>query len=164
MNGDLDDWLVPRQPAATEPTAEQLFARTHGVLRRGVRFPWFGRTAAALALLAVGYGAGLATAPTETRTVIVEVPAAPVPVPEPPPEVVPEPTATQLEMQAELSDDPAEVAALFRQAGDKYLDIERDYPRATRCYRMHLLALNQPNPALQPDDSWLLASLKPPPR
>jgi len=81
MNGDLDDWLPPGQRAATEPTAEQLFSRTHGALRRGVRFPWLGRAAAALVLVAVGYCAGLATAPTETHTVIVEVPAVPIPVP-----------------------------------------------------------------------------------
>ena len=166
MNGDLDDWLAPRPPAGTEPTAEELFAHTSGLLRRGVGFRWLGRTAAALALLAAGYGAGLATTPTETRTVIVEVPAAPIPVPEtpPPPEVAPEPTATQLEMRAELSDDPVEIAALYRRAGDQYLNADRDYPRATRCYRLHLRALNRPNPAPEPDDSWLLASLKPQPR
>ncbi len=166
MNGDLDDWLAPRPRAATEPTADELFAKTSGLLRRGIRFRWLGRTAAALALLAVGYGAGLVTAPTETRTVVVEVPAAPIPVPEPslPPEVVPEPTATQLEMRAELSDDPVEIAALYRRAGDQYLDADRDYPRATRCYRLHLRAAKSPDPAIRPDDSWLLASLKPQPR
>ena len=163
MNGDLDDWLAPRQRAATEPTAEELFAKTHGALRCGGHLRWLGRTAAALAFFTVGYGAGLATVPTETRTVIVEVLAAPIPVPEPvpPPEVVPEPTATQLEMRAELSDDPVEIAALYRRAGDQYLNTDRDYPRATRCYRLHLRALNRPNPVPEPDDSWLLASLKP---
>ena len=164
MNGDLDDWLAPRQPGATEPTAEELFVNTSGLLLGGFRLRWLGRAAAALALLAVGYSVGLATAPTETLTVVVEVPAAPMPVPEPSPEVVPEPTATQLEMRAELSDDPVEIAALYRRAGDQYLNADRDYPRATRCYRLHLRAAKSPDPTIRPDDSWLLASLKPQPR
>ena len=162
---DLEQWLAPLPPGANEPSPQELFVRTHASLRGRVRLQWIGRALAALVCLGIGYGLGFSTAPTSTVIVAIAVPPIPVPVapetvPQPKAEP-PEPSAAQLEMRAELSDDPAEVAALFRQAGDKYLEIERDYPRATRCYRLHLLALNQPNPALQPDDTWLLASLKP---
>ena len=162
---DLAEWLAPRSPSVGEPTVEDLFHRTRPVLRPRIQHRWLGRVTLALTLLGVGYGAGFVTAPTETVVIEVPIPAVatpePPPVPIPPTPAPPEPSAEQLELQAELSDDPAEVAALFRKAGDKYLNVDRDYPRATRCYRMHLLASNEKSPQLQPDDTWLLASLKP---
>ncbi len=161
---DLAERLAPRPAAANEPTPQSLFAQTFPVLRRRVRLRWLGRVSALAICLAVGYGLGLASAPT--KIVVVEVSSPSASIPETPaqpsaPPPVPEPSAAQLEMQAELSDISEEVARLYREAGDKYLKVERDYPRATRCYRMHLQALNRPAPELRPDDTWLLASLKP---
>ena len=167
---DWEQWLAPRSPAGAEPTAEELFARTRPILRRRVLLRWLSRGLLVLALLAVGYTAGFLTAPAKTVVVEVPLPAVALPevppltVPVPPAPVLPEPSATQLELQAELSDVPAETAALYRQAGDKYLTVERDYPRATRCYRQHLQALDQKSPPLDANDTWLLASLKPQPR
>ena len=164
---ELEQWLAPRSASGTEPTAQELFTRTHGIIRRPVRLRRLGRGLFTVACLAIGYGVGFVSAPTKTVVILVDSPA---PVLEVPPLPIPteaataEPTAAQLELQAELSDDPQEVAALFRKAGDKYLNVDRDYPRATRSYRMYLQALHEPNPPLQPDDSWLLANLKPQPR
>ena len=165
---DLEQWLAPRPPAGAEPTAAELFARTRPILRRRVLLRWLSRGLLVLTLLAVGYATGFLTAPEKTVVVEVPIPAVAIPevppVPVPPPPVLPEPSAAQLELQAELSDIPTDTAALYRQAGDKYLNVERDYPRATRCYRQHLQALDQKSPPLDANDTWLLASLKPQPR
>lgn len=165
---DLAEWLEPRSPSRDEPTVEDLFHRTRPVLRRRIQLRWLGRVTLALTLLGVGYGAGFVTAPTETVVIEVPIPAVAIPesppVPIPPAPVAPEPSAAQLEQRAELSDVPADVAEFYLKAGDRYLNVERDYPRAARCYRQHLRALNQKNPPLNAADSWLLASLKPQPQ
>ncbi len=164
---ELEQLLAPRSANGTEPTAHGLFTQTHGIVRRPVRLRWLSRGLFTVACLTLGYGLGFVSAPTKTVVMMVDSPA---PILEVPPQPIPtesatpEPTAAQLELQAELSDDPQEVAALFRKAGDKYLNVDRDYPRATRSYRMYLQALHEPNPPLQADDSWLLANLKPQPR
>ena len=164
---ELEQLLAPHSASGNEPTAMELFERTHRTIRRPVRLRWLGRGLFTVACLAVGYGLGFVSAPTKIVVIVVD---SPVPILEVPPQPIPtepatpEPTAAQLELQAELSDNPQEVAALFRKAGDKYLNVDRDYPRATRSYRMYLQALHEPNPPLLPDDSWLLANLKPQPR
>ncbi len=169
IEDELEKWLAPRHPSGSEPTAAELFALTRPILRRRVLLRWLSRGLLVLTLLTVGYAAGFLTAPV--KTVVVEVPIPAVAIPEVPPVAVPapvppapEPSAAQLELQAELSDVPADTAALYRRAGDKYLTVERDYPRATRCYRQHLQALDQKSPPLDANDTWLLASLKPQPR
>ncbi|MBX9585027.1 MAG: hypothetical protein K2X87_32380, partial [Gemmataceae bacterium] len=54
----------------------------------------------------------------------------------------------------------AEAARLYRLAGDLYLNDRQDYRQAARCYRLHLSRAGAAGLAPQPDDSWLLSSLK----
>ena len=69
-------------------------------------------------------------------------------------------TAAKLELNAELQDDAATAAKLYRQAGDRYLADEQDYANAARCYRLFLARGGDPALAPEPGDSWLLTSLK----
>ncbi len=89
--------------------------------------------------------------------VLVPVPGEPAisaPLPKPPPI-----SATQIELRAELADDPAEVARLYRTAGDAFLR-DQDYRNATRCYQLFLTQAGDSALLLTPTDSWLLTSLK----
>ena len=77
--------------------------------------------------------------------------------PAPPAEVV---TAPQAEVKAELADDPADAARLYRLAGDKYLNDRQDYRNAARCYRLFLARAGDNGLSPDPADTWLLTSLK----
>jgi hypothetical protein len=160
---DLTPLLGPVPAGVPDPARrERAYRTTAGVLRRGrwVRRGWVGVMAAGL--FAGGGVVGWVVKPTPTPEVVrVTVPEPPPS--EPPPVIVPpvEPTpltAEQLELRAELADEPAEAARLFREAGDKFL-AARDFENAARCYRRHLHA--DPN-ARTPStsDSWLLMTLK----
>ncbi|MFT3880640.1 MAG: hypothetical protein QM703_13375 [Gemmatales bacterium] len=75
------------------------------------------------------------------------------------PETPPLLTAAQLELQAEKSDDPAQSAQLYRQAGDRFLEAQ-DLRSALRCYRIHLNEGGPDVKAVLSSDSWLLMNLK----
>ena len=131
-----------------------------------------GKLAAVAAVFAVGVGVGLWRAPVERETVfapapppeVVYVPVVlPVPVPGTSADSLPVPaaalTAARLELDAEQAD-AARAAALYRQAGDRYLTAEQDYANAARCYRLFLLRSGDTALSPEPGDSWLLTSLK----
>lgn len=161
MNPPPDDLAplltpTPGEPASAVRRSELLRASTR-TLRRGV---WVRRSAVAAGVVGVflsGAAAGWTLKPTPDPLVV----AVPVPPPEPPQDEPPRgPSAGDLELKAELSDDRAEVARLYREAGDRYLADEKDYAQAARCYRLHLQAADAEVRKVSAADSWLLISMK----
>ncbi len=165
-----DELLQPRQAPDSdlvnrallrEQTSQLLEARARRrrLLRRGaqslgvavvfalgvVSRPWLIASPEAVPVVKIEYVTVIAEAKVE--------PPAPV---EPPPR---RRTPYQLEIQAELSDDPAEVAQCYRLAGDGYLEAT-NLPAAARCYRSALEATGPAGWQLQPDDTWLMVSMK----
>lgn len=169
---DLDELLAPPQAADTPGVRDAIFRRTHRrlALRRWSRR--VGKVTAVAAVFAAGIGVGVWTAPVEReRTVLVPVPQVevvfvPVLVPmlggsaELPPAPAVALTAARLELDAEQADDAARAAALYREAGDRYLTGEQDYANAARCYRLFLARGGDPALVPESGDSWLLTSLK----
>jgi hypothetical protein len=174
-NDDLAD-VLGLQPAGPSPgLRETLLSRTE---RRLVRDRWLRRgakvaTVAVLFLVggAVGWFVRSPVANTPgppVREVVVAPVFIPVPVPTPgvytpgSPEAIataPPLSASEAELRAEQADRPAEVARLYRAAGDSFLR-QQDYANATRCYRLYLLRAGDSGLTLEADDSWLLVSLK----
>lgn len=167
---DLDELLTPRPTAEPPGLRADLFRRTRRRLVVGRRLRRVRTAAAVVAVFAAGGLAGWFGRPTTGAAppqVVVAVAVVPVLIPPPEPQPVesspvPEPvlTAAQTETKAELADDPAEAARLYRLAGDRYLDDRQDYRNAARCYRLFLARAG--DTGLSPDaaDSWLLTSLK----
>lgn len=169
---DLDDRLGPLQGADTPGLRDAIFRRTRRrlALRRWARR--VGKVAAVAAVFAAGIGVGVWNAPGEReRTVLVPIPQievvfvpvlvpVPAPSPEPPPAPEAARTARATELDAEQADDAARAAALYREAGDRYLTAEQDYANAARCYRLFLLRSGDTALSPEPGDSWLLTSLK----
>ena len=168
---DLDDRLGPLQGADTPGLREAIFRRTRRrlALRRWTRRA--GKVAAVAAVFAAGIGVGVWRTSGERETVLMPVPQVEVvfvpvlvPVPAPSPEPPPAPeaarTARAMELDAEQADDAGRAAALYREAGDRYLTAEQDYANAARCYRLFLLRSGDTALSPEPGDSWLLTSLK----
>ncbi len=168
---DLDALLAPRPPAAADAAfRDALFRRTRRTLaaRR-----WGRRVAVAAGVGAVflaGGAAGWVARPVPASpvvrapdpvvvTVFVPVPV-PAAVPSSPGPVAAVPSAADAEVKAELADDPAEAARLYRTAGDRYLADRDDYANAARCYRLFLARAGDAGLTPTAADSWLLASLK----
>jgi hypothetical protein len=79
-------------------------------------------------------------------------------VPKSPPPAEPQ-SAIALEWRA--FDAPrAERAALYFQAGDRYLEDSRDVASAMRCYTVAIDATPMESLEIQPDDNWLVTTLK----
>ena len=162
MNPPLDDLapLLTPTPGELPPAArrDELLRASTRALRRGV---WVRRTAAAAGVVGVflsGAAAGWVLKPAPEPQFV----AVPVPPPEPAKDDPPPrgPSAGELELKAELSDDRVEVARLYREAGDKYLADDKDYAQAARCYRLHLQAADPEVRKVSAADSWLLISMK----
>lgn len=157
---DLEPLLQPGPgvPLSAERRAELLRASTR-VLHRGVFLRQLSMAAAAAIVFLVGGIAGWVLKPPPAREVVtVMIPTEPKE--ETPPLTPRGLSARELELKAELSDDPAEVARLYREAGDKYLTDEKDYAQAARCYRLHLNAADPNTRRVAVSDSWLLMSMK----
>jgi hypothetical protein len=163
---DLDDLLGPKPGPDDASLREAILRRTTRVIsfRRWVRRAKL--AAAAAVLLAAGGVAGWFGKPTPAPTPPErEFVAVPVPVVLPPAEPEPPPpaehvTAERLELQAEQAADRATAAALYRQAGDRFLADRSDSAQAARCYRLFLMRAGRDALAVSPDDSWLLIALK----
>lgn len=160
MTDDLETILGAKEPGELASRAE-LLASTTGVVRRKAYVRRAAKALSVLAIFALGSVAGWALKPTEVRTVFVEVEAPPKVV-EPPPVVSEQAVVSldDLEQQAELTNDKAMVAKLYRQAGDRYLSEVRDYRHAARCYRLYLNAAAADERRVAASDSWLLISMK----
>ncbi len=168
---DLDDLLAPPPPSTDIPLRSVLLRATQ---RRVGRTKWVrraGKVAAVAAVFVVGVGVGALRTPPEREKVVVTrevetvVVTVPVVVPvvisatEPPSVPPPTLTAARLELDAEQADGAA-AATLYRRAGDKYLAAEQDYANAARCYRLFLTRGGDTALSPEPEDSWLLTSLK----
>jgi hypothetical protein len=168
---DLKELLAP-PPADESPGLRDAVLR-HTQKRLALR-KWTRRAvqaAGVAAVFALGIGLGMWGTPRERETVFVptpvpqiEVVTVPVVVPVPvlggsaePP--TPVRNARALELDAEQADG-AQAAALYRRAGDAYLDAERDYANAARCYRLFLARGGADALVPARNDSWLLTSLK----
>lgn len=164
---DLEDLLTPRPGQSSPHLRESLHRATQRALGRERWMRRAARVAAVAAVFLVGVLAGWLIRPERERVIEVaaEAVAIPIIVPVPIPEFRstdssgPRVAAGQVELQAEMADDRAEAARLYRQAGDAFLR-DQDYANATRCYRLHLNRGGDNALSLATDDSWLLISLK----
>ena len=162
---DIAELLNPEQPPLDPARRAELLALTTRKLSDRRFKP--GRTLLPLATLTAGLVIGYLVQPTpEVRIERVEVPVevrveVPVSMPEPVAVATPEPpTPERLELAAELADDRAESARLYRAAGDLFLEPRRDYAQAARCYRISLEATPPANRWVSATDTWLLAQMK----
>lgn len=157
---DLLPLLTP--PRGSAPDAAPLLAATTGLLRRRARVRRASMGVGVLLVFALGGAAGWVLKPTPERefvtvTETVYVPA-PAPAPAPPADSPPSPAA--LELLAEQADTPAEMARLYRAAGNGYLIDGGDYEQALRCYRLYFRHGGADARTVSADDSWLLITLK----
>jgi hypothetical protein len=169
-----DPLLTPRPPAEAPALKQLILDQTTGVLRkrRVTRRVLLG------VALAACYAAGVLTpqlwpsaGPTTTDRVAelakadkqhpLKPPASP-PVPptqdEPPTEPAELPPPA-LERSLTLVN-PEQRAALYRQAGDRYLEEANDVESALRCYRRSLDESADADLTISPDDNWLLMAVK----
>jgi hypothetical protein len=152
----LDHLLAPPPlPAGSADLHEDLLGRTSRLLRRRRRLRHLGRAAA----LAACYGAGLLTvrwltapAPPPGPPEVVRQPDTPPRVPAPPP--------TGLAAEWRALDGGDRQAALYQEAGDRYLAQENDPQAALRCYGNALDTGTPADLAIAPSDSWLLMAIK----
>ena len=131
---DLAGVLSPMPATPPDPARRaSTLAATTGVLLWGRTLRRAMVTTGVVAAFVAGGVCGWLAKPTLAP---VEVTAASVPVtthPSNPSPVEVEPlTPEQLELRAELSDEPSEAARLFREAGDRFLTVNRDYENAAR--------------------------------
>jgi hypothetical protein len=150
---EIDHLLTPAPLSANSPLRERLLDRTTALLRRRI---WQRRVARAAAFAACFLVGILALAMRQ------HPPARPVPpnemVQEKEPSNPVEPaTGNGLEWVALES--PDERAALYRKAGDRYLE-EKDLEAALRCYTQSLDRGGDEDLTVQLDDAWLLILIK----
>jgi hypothetical protein len=157
----LEGMLAPPPlPADAAALRQELLGQTARALRRRRR----GRQLAWAAALAACYAAGLLTMHWAPRPAAVsrgpdalasrdhsQVPPAVFP-----PADEPEKSALQKEWAAVESGQ----AALFREAGNLYLDGEGDVQSAVRCYGNALSVGTEADLAISPEDNWLLMAIK----
>ncbi|MGL4424144.1 MAG: hypothetical protein ACRCZF_26045 [Gemmataceae bacterium] len=138
---------VPLLPVSRPRTSLRTAALVGGALAAGVLAGWFGKP----------------TPEPTTVEIRVEIPVrVEVPVPGTAAEFVAAeapPTPEQLELTAEQTDEAAARAALYRQAGDLFLD-QSDINGALRCYRLHLTIGGAAVRSATPTDPWLLRRMK----
>jgi hypothetical protein len=147
MRDPIDDLLAPPDAAPGDGLKRDLLGRTTQALRW--RHRW--RRLGGVGVLVAAYVAGLLSVAAVTPPDEPPAPERVVETVEPP---LP-PTPAALEWSA--IDRPAEAAALYREAGDLYLD-EGDAGNAMRCYGN---ALDQAGSLeVNTDDSWLFVALK----
>jgi len=163
MSNLLDDFLDRGFAGdANDALQKALRQRTTKVLRRRRRFRQFGFAGFAAAC----YAAGLATmwVLLPRPAAIVERPQQPLVIaenadqPAPVEAKLPEPAALY-EFEA-YTVPPEQRAAQLRKAGDLYLEQERDYASALRCYTQAFDAGGAKALEFSPDDNWLVMAIK----
>jgi hypothetical protein len=149
----------PGDPRLRQAVLEQ----TTRVLRRRRRL----RRAAHAAALATCYLAGLLTMRLGTPT----PPPGPLAIahylPDQPEQIVPPRSAPSdadepafvLEQRGAKAPE-GERAALYRRAGDRYLDVEANPQAAVRCYALALETASESELAVAAEDNWLLIAVK----
>ena len=166
MTDDLAPLLAPT-PTSPSVNRDALLRATTRTLRRKAVVRRVVSVLGVIAVFGVGGAAGWVLKPTQEREVVtvteIVTVAAVLPAPEPEPKAVPTESplsATQLELRAELADEPADAAKLYRAAGDRFLTDLGDYDQAVRCYRLYFRHAGSDGAKASTDDSWLLLSLK----
>jgi hypothetical protein len=177
LPGPLDEFLnSPPRRAASESLRATLLRQTSrqvGRRRRFGRVTAMAAVAAALALTAFGVwvvqqqGAVTKDQPHAhhgKEVPAVEATAKPGPGPlaeHAPKSAPPDEPMSALALEWQAFDAPrAERAALYYQAGDRYLDDSRDVASAMRCYTVAIDATPMESLEIQPDDNWLVTTLK----
>ncbi|HZV05168.1 MAG TPA: hypothetical protein VE999_08815 [Gemmataceae bacterium] len=160
----LDAMLRPASPLTNDVLRQAVYDRTRLVLHRRRRL----RQLAYAAALLVSFAAGLlvtrfsmpSPVPPVTPDVAVAPPKQPIPPDKPPaPPAPPQPrSAFALEWQA--FDSLQERGALYRQAGERYLQEEHDLQSALRCLGNYLDNGTEQDLAISSDDNWLLMAIK----
>lgn len=160
-NDPVEKFLqAPPARGESPPWRGALLDQTVKVLRR--RRVW--RRLGALAGLAACFVAGVVArhywpqpAPPPGPVEVAKVPA---PIEEPPPAAPTTEPLSPLDLEWLAFDNPKDRAALYRQAGDRYLVELRDFASALRCYSQALNAASEAELAISPDDNWLVMALK----
>jgi hypothetical protein len=171
-NDDLNEILAPKPGQPATGLREKLLRQTK---TRLVRQRWIRRSFRIGAVAAVFLAGGLtgwlarpSPLPEPLPAQVPDVVFVPVIVPVPTPvesgssgtqEITRQLSGSETELQAEQEDDPKAAARLYKLAGDAFLR-DQDYPNATRCYRVFLVRAGDVALSINPDDSWLLTSLK----
>lgn len=162
----LEDFLqsppTPDEPAGLRAALRRQTTRHVRRRRLARRLTVAGSLAAAVLLAAlVGWLAWptpTPEAPPPERPLAVRPEPPPAP---PPPAAEPElPPAVAKEWQAFDAPPSAEKVTLLREAGDLYLEEQRDFASAVRCYRQALDAADGDALAIDPNDNWLVMALK----
>jgi hypothetical protein len=153
---ELERLLGPKESMGSSGTVPtELLQRTHSVLRRARLIRQIGAVLCVLVLMATSAAAGWLSHPERLSMEIVRATQRVEPT-----QLAPSFTADQLEQQAELSDDPATVARLYAEAGDKHLNDRTEPGEAARCYRLSLQAGGKAHAEAKPTDTWLFAEMK----
>lgn len=168
---DLNEILAPTQGQPRTGLREALLRQTETRLARQRWVRKSVRTAVVGVVFLLGGLTGWLVKPSpliETATQPPEAVLVPVIVPLPIPiesvssgtqQIAQQLSGSEAELQAEQVDDLKEAAKLYKLAGDAFLR-EQDYPNSSRCYRLFLVRGGDAALSLNPDDSWLLTSLK----
>jgi hypothetical protein len=156
----LDGMLRPQSPPDNEALQQAVYARTQRVLYRRRRVRHFAYAAALLVSFAAGLLAmRVATPPTSAPAPQVAV----IPPKEsPPPDKLASPAEEKsaLAQEWQAFDSLKERAALYRQAGDRYMTEENDPQSALRCFSNALDNGTEQDLAISSDDNWLLMAIK----
>ncbi len=150
----LGDLLAPPAPAVDDNLRGDLRERTGRVVRWRRRWRRLARAAA----LAACYAAGLLTMQVPQRPDGRRSPEMTSQTEPPKEEAIPPASALALEWKA--LDSPQPRPDLYRRAGDRYLDDEKDPESALRCYGQALDAAGEVGRAVAAEDSWLLMAIK----
>jgi hypothetical protein len=171
----LDEFLnhPPARPEPAELRGE-LLRRTSGLVRRRRlvrRLAAVGAMSAALLLAALAWwlypppppGPPLLDQPQAKQPPAPEPPAPRPPEEKPPPAPAPAapalPPAVALEWKAFDAPRPQK-AALYVQAGDRYVEDDSDLASALRCYGQAVQTASAGELRIDPDDNWLVMALK----
>ena len=162
----LDALLRPISPSSSSPVWKgALLARTSRTLRWRRR----GRRLSIAAGLAACYAAGLFSMlllQAEPRIVVHEKivyrPAETKSETQPQRETptTPERPLTALALEWQAAENPDRSVELYRRAGDRYFDAENDLVSAVRCYKRFLSECKAEELQIDPNDNWLLVTLK----
>jgi hypothetical protein len=158
----LDAMLRPPSPPDNEALRQALYSQTRRVLHRRRRLWQFAYAAALL----VSFAAGLlvmrfATTPTAAPAPVVVVTPPKEPAPPNNPPAPPSPSSeTALAQEWQAFDSDTERAALYQQAGERYMTEENDLPSALRCFSNALDNGSEQDLAISSNDNWLLMAIK----
>jgi hypothetical protein len=160
----LDAILRPASPLTNDALRQAVYDRTRLVLHRRRRLRQLAYAAALLVSFAAGLLVTRFSTPSLVPPVVPDVAVAPPRQPAPP-DKSPAPLAlprsqSALALEWQAFDSPKERGALYRQAGERYLQEEHDLQSALRCLGNYLDNGTEQDLAISSDDNWLLMAIK----